>query len=72
MLIPAPPPKSTILVGATMPMSAPAVTDTPSRVLAEPIFPFIVPFLVKTPGFSRERLQSLCYNFTALVISDTV
>jgi hypothetical protein len=33
---------------------------------------FIVPFLVKTPGFSRERLQSLCYNFTVLVISDTV
>jgi len=34
--------------------------------------PFIVPFLVKTPGFSRERLQSLCYNFTVLVISVTV
>jgi hypothetical protein len=33
---------------------------------------FIVPFLVKTPGFSRERLQSLCYNFTVLVISDTL
>jgi (p)ppGpp synthase/HD superfamily hydrolase len=33
---------------------------------------FIVPFLVKTPGFSRDRLQSLCCNFTALVISGTV